>query len=96
MTEQLRHFDAADQLDSEGKIVAYLDACAEDDDPQLMVAALGQMARARNMMELARQTGITRAGLYKALSGEGNPSFATVVKVADSLGLQLSFKAKPE
>lgn len=95
MTEQLRHFDVADQLDSEERIAAYLDACAEDNDPQLMVVALGQVARARNMMELARRTGMTRAGLYKALSGEGNPSFATVVKVADSLGLQLSFKAKP-
>jgi probable addiction module antidote protein len=64
----------------------------EDGDPALITAALGDIARARNLSQLARDTGMSREGLYKALSGEGNPSFATVMKVARALGLRLSFK----
>ena len=62
----------------------------EDGDPALIAAALGDIARARNMSQLARDTGMTREGLYKALSGEGNPSFATVTKVARALGFKLT------
>jgi len=59
----------------------------------LITQALGTIAHARNMSQLARDTGLTREGLYKALSAEGNPSFATVVKVASELGLRMTFKA---
>ena len=67
-------------------------SCIEDagDDPAFIVHALGVIARARNMSQLARDTGLTREGLYKALSPEGNPSFATVAKVAKALGLQIT------
>jgi probable addiction module antidote protein len=82
-------FDTADYLDSEEDIAAYLTAVAEDDDPALMIAALGDVARARNMTRLAEQTGLTRMGLYKALSGEGNPSYATIAKVAHALGFKI-------
>ena len=61
----------------------------------LIAAALGDIARARNMSQLARDTGLTREGLYKALSGDGNPSFATVVKVAQALGLRMHFIPNP-
>jgi probable addiction module antidote protein len=62
---------------------------AGGDDPAYIAHALGVIARARSMSQLARDTGLTREGLYKALSGEGNPSFATVLKVAHALGLKL-------
>lgn len=85
-----RRWDAANYLESEEDIAEYLAAVTEDGDPALIAAALGDIARARNMSQLARDTGMTREGLYKALSGEGNPSFATVAKVARALGLKLA------
>lgn len=90
--ETFTRWDAADHLKSEKDIAAYLDACAEENDPTLMAAALGDVARARNMSQLARDTGLTREGLYKALSEEGNPSLATVMKVAHALGLRVTFR----
>ena len=85
-----RRWDAANYLESEEDIAEYLAAVTEDGDPALIAAALGDIARARNMSQLARDTGMTREGLYKALSGEGNPSFATVTKVARALGFKLT------
>jgi len=82
-------YDTADYLETEQDIAAYLDAIAEDDDPHLLMAALGDVARARNMSQLAGQTGLSRTGLDKALSGQGNPSYATVAKVAHALGLKI-------
>lgn len=86
-------WDAADLLQNEDDIALYMEAAMEDGDPALITAALGDVARARNMSQLARDTGLTREGLYKALSGEGNPSFATVLKVAHALGLKLTFQS---
>jgi probable addiction module antidote protein len=91
--ETFTRWDAAEHLRSEEEIAAYLHACAEEDDPQLMLAALGDVARARGIMNLAHQTGLTRMGLYKAFSGAGNPSYATVAKVAHALGLKISVSA---
>ena len=73
-------------------MVAYLQACLEEapDDAALLAAALGDIARARGMMGLAKETGLTREGLYKALSMEGNPSLGTVLKVLKALGLKLT------
>ncbi|MBW7837741.1 MAG: putative addiction module antidote protein [Sphingomonadales bacterium] len=87
-------YDTADYLKSEEDIIAYLEAVMEegDDDPTYIAHALGVVARARNMSQLARDAGMSREGLYKALSEDGNPSFATIVKVAHALGLRLSFK----
>ena len=69
----------------------YLDACLEEagDDAAFIAKALGNIARARGMTQLARETGMCRESLYKALSGDGNPSFATVLKVIKALGVQL-------
>ncbi|TWH63882.1 putative addiction module antidote protein [Azomonas agilis] len=92
MTEKFSRYDAADHLRTEEEITLYLEAVMEEGDPALIAAALGDVARARNMSQLARDTGMTREGLYKALSGEGNPSFATVMKVAHALGLKLTFQ----
>ena len=90
MTEKFSRFDAAEYLDSEEDIRLYLEACQEDGNPALVAAALGDIARARNMTHLAKAVGMTRAGLYKALSADGNPSFATVSKVAEALGLKIT------
>ena len=88
-------WNSAAYLETERDIGAYLDACVEEagDDPAFLAHALGVVARARNMSQLARDTGLTREGLYKALAADGNPSFATVLKVASALGLKISFKS---
>ncbi|GFE77822.1 putative addiction module antidote protein [Novosphingobium sp. FGD1] len=85
-------YDPADFLKSEADIAAYLDAAAEDGDTAVIAAALGDVVRARNLSKLSRDTGLSREGIYKALSGEGNPSFATIGKIADALGLRISFQ----
>jgi probable addiction module antidote protein len=90
-----RPYDAATYLRTEQECALYLQAAIDesDGDPALVVGALGDLARARGMMQLARDTGLTREGLYKALSPEGNPSFATVMKVCKALGLKLHMEA---
>ena len=87
--KQATAYDAAEFLETDEEIVAYLNAALEDGDPALLSAALGDIARARGMSQLARDTGITRDGLYKALSPTGNPSFSTVQKVVNALGYRL-------
>ena len=88
---QTRPYDAVAYLKTGRDCALYLQAAIDksDSDPALVIAALGDIARARGMMQLARETGLTREGLYKALSPEGNPSFATVMKVCKALGLKL-------
>ena len=94
MAEAFSRFDAADYLETAEDIAAYLDAAAEDGDPAALVTALGTVARARNMSQLARDVGMTREGLYKAFSPGGNPSFGTVAKVAHALGVEVSLKPR--
>ena len=91
MTQKLSKWDSAQYLKSEEDMLAYFEACLEEagDDPAFIAKALGNIARARGMTQLARDTGLGRESLYKALSGEGNPSFATILKVTRALGLQL-------
>lgn len=96
MEVKFSRYDTADYLKTEDDITAYLDAVMEDGDPALIAAALGDVARARNLSQLARDVGMSRQGLDKALSGDGNPSFATVVKVAQALGLRLALKPTHE
>ena len=89
--EKFSRYDTADYLKTEEDMVAYLEACMEEagDDPTYIAAALGTVARAHGMMRLAKETGLTREGLYKALSADGNPSLGTVLKVVKALGLKL-------
>jgi probable addiction module antidote protein len=82
-------YDAAQYLETDEDIAAYLEAALEDGDPALIAAALGDIARARGMTDVARTTGLGRESLYKALSSDGNPEFATVMKVIKALGLRL-------
>ena len=90
-TIKTRRWDSAEYLQTEEQIAAYLDACFEEagDDAGFIAKALGNVARARGMTQLARETGLGRESLYKALSGEGNPSFSTILKVMSALGLKL-------
>lgn len=89
----LRKWDVVDHLKTEEDMALYLEACFEEGDPALVAAALGDIARARGISQLARDTGLTREGLYKALSADGNPSFATIMTVTKALGISLHVKA---
>ncbi|MGB8183204.1 MAG: addiction module antidote protein [Stellaceae bacterium] len=93
MARKTRRWDAAETLKTKRDIAAYLDAVLEDGDPDLLKAALGDVARSKGMTEIAHATGLGRANLYKALSPDGNPEFATVARVLKALGLRLSIAA---
>lgn len=89
---QTRPFDAANYLNTEEEMAEYLRAVIEDGDTSLLAAALGDIARARGMTQLARDTGLSRESLYKSLSGERSPSSETLFKVVRALGFQLTVK----
>lgn len=84
-----RPFDAAEYLDSPEAIAAYLSEAFETNDPSYITEALGTVARARGMSAIAKEAGLSREHLYKALSSEGRPEFGTVMKVLASLGVHL-------
>jgi len=88
-----QRWDVAELLKDEKDVAMYLEAALEDGDPRIVTAAIGDIARARGMMQLARDTGLTREGLYKAFGPNGNPSFATVMKVARALGVKFTAQA---
>jgi len=88
-TTATRPWDAADHLENEDDMAAYLEAAFEEGDPSLIAAALGDIARAKGMTQIARETGLGRESLYKSLSAQGNPELATILKVVAALGLQL-------
>ncbi|WP_186472910.1 addiction module antidote protein [Synechococcus sp. BMK-MC-1] len=85
-------YDVAETLRTPDEMAAYLEACIEeaDGDAAFIAKALGDIARAQGMTQIARQTGLSRESLYKALSGDRSPSFDTVLKVVSALGLKLS------
>src|SRR3989304_3494642 len=85
-----KKYDVVEYLETEDDMAAYLQAALEDGDPALVIHALGNIARARGMSQIARDTGLRRESLYKALSPEGNPEFATVLKVVQALGIKLN------
>jgi probable addiction module antidote protein len=94
MTTKLYEYDVAKHLRTSEEMAAYLEAAIEesDGDAGFIAKALGDIARAKGMAELSRETGLGRESLYKALSSEGNPQLSTVLKVAKALGLQLHVK----
>jgi len=89
-SEKFERFDAADYVDDLGDVAAYLEIALEAsaDDPTAVPRALGVIARSQNMSELARRVDMSRDGLYKALSEEGNPTWSTILKVTNALGLR--------
>jgi probable addiction module antidote protein len=88
---KLKKWDSAQYLKTEEDMALYLDACLQEagDDAAFIAKALGHIARAKGMSQVAREAGLGRESLYKALSGEGNPSLATILKVTAALGIQL-------
>ena len=95
MSETFTRWDAAEHLRTPEDARLYLEACAEEDpgDGSLIRAALNDIARSGNMSRLARETGMSREGLYKALSENGNPSFATVMRITRALGMHVRITA---
>ena len=89
-TLKLRKWDSAEHLKTDEDMAAYLEACLQEagDDAAFIAKALGNIARAKGMTQLSKDTGLGRESLYKALSGEGTPSFATILKVTHALGLK--------
>jgi probable addiction module antidote protein len=87
---ETKPFDPAEYLDDSESIAAYMTDALESDDPAFVADALGVVARARGMSEVAREAGVSRESLYRALSTGGNPEFATVLRVVRALGLRLS------
>ena len=89
-TPKLSKWDSAEHLKTDEDMAAYLEACLEEagDDAAFIAKALGNIARSKGMTQLSKDTGLGRESLYKALSGEGNPSFATILKVTHALGLK--------
>jgi probable addiction module antidote protein len=94
MKPGFKKYDVVDYLKSDEEMVMYLEACFEEagDDAAFIAAALGDIARAKGMSTIAAETGLTREGLYRTLSKDGNPSFSAVLKVMKAMGLKL----KPE
>jgi probable addiction module antidote protein len=90
-TMKTRTWDVSEHLDSEEAIAAYLNAAIDDGDPTLIQAALGDIAKAKGMSQIARESGMGRQSLYKSLDEDGNPSFTTIINVAKALGLKLTF-----
>ena len=84
-----RPWDPAEHVETAEDMVAYLEAALEQDDPQLVAAVLGDIARAKGMTKVAQEAGLGRESLYKSLSTSGNPEFATILKVVRALGLRL-------
>ena len=86
---KLTTFDAAQHLKTNQEMAVYLDEMLSENAPAMITHALGVIARAKGMTQLAKETGVSREGLYKALSSDGNPEFSTVLKVIKALGLTL-------
>ena len=90
---ETRPFDIAEQLDSPEIVAAYLEECLQDEDPRVFLVALGDVARARGMTDIARLTGLGRQSLYKAFNGQAEPRFDTVLKVLRALDIKLAVAA---
>ncbi|EGK3594759.1 putative addiction module antidote protein [Salmonella enterica] len=88
---KIKEYDIAEHLNNEEEMQMYLNEIMEDGEPSLVLSALGDIARARNMSQLSREVGMSREGLYHALSGKGNPTFSAMMKITKALGLKLHF-----
>lgn len=87
---QITPFETSEHLLSEEDMALYLEAALEEGDSQLIITALGNIAKAKGMTQIAKDTGLRRESLYKALSPKGNPEFSTILKVIHALGMKLS------
>lgn len=95
MKERITEFDASAYLDSDEAIAQYLTAILDEDDPDLFLAAVGDIAKARGMMQIAREAGVGRESLYKALAPGARPRYDTILKVLHALGVKLTITVRP-
>jgi probable addiction module antidote protein len=93
---KITNLDVSEYLDSEESIAAYLSAIIDEGDPQLLLAAISDVAKARGMAKIASDSGLGRESLYKALKPESKPRFETILKILNSLGVKIQFNAKEE
>ena len=93
MSEKVTNFDFSEYLKDEKTIAAYLSAIVEENDPKLLLAAIGDIAKARGMAKIASDSGLGRESLYKALNSEAKPRFDTIIRVLNSLGVEIGFNA---
>ncbi len=89
MALKTTRWDASEYLDSDEAIAAYLNAAFEDGDPGFIAASIGHVAKAKGMSQIARETGLSRENLYRALSDDGNPELSTMTKVMQALGMRI-------
>ena len=94
MPSKTTAYDVADYLTSDDRVAAYIELAMEEGDPKAIAAALGNVARARGMTQLAKDTGLTREALYRALAPDGNPTLATLAAVLDAMGLRMRVEPK--
>jgi probable addiction module antidote protein len=92
--ETVGKWDPAEFIDTKEDVIAHLTVALEDGDIKYLLKTMGAIARSEGMAQIARELGVTRMGLYKSLSPDGNPSFETVIKLLDILGFQLSIQQK--
>ena len=96
MALKTKPFDPAEYLDDDESIAAYLDEAMSTGDAKFIAKSLGVVARARGMTQIAKDTGLSRESLYRALGDDGNPEFATLLSVISALGLRLGVATKPQ
>ena len=87
-------YDPADYINSKETVIAFLEGALKENDPEFLLETIGHIARSKGMAKIARELGIDRAGLYKSLAPDGNPSFKTVFKLLDILGLRVRLEQK--
>jgi probable addiction module antidote protein len=87
-------WDPAEVIDTKEDVIAFLEVALEENDPDFLLRTIGHIARSKGMTQIARELGVTRKGLYKSLAPDGNPSFKTVYKLLDILGLRMKLEKK--
>jgi probable addiction module antidote protein len=85
-------WDPAEDIETKEDVIGILEAALEENDPEFLLSVIGDIARSKGMAEIAKELNLDRAGLYRSLSSDGNPSFITVVKVLSNLGFRLSIQ----
>jgi len=87
-------WDPAEVLTTKGRVIAYLEVALEENDPDFLLSVIGDIARSKGMSQIARELNLDRKGLYRSLAPDGNPSFKTVFKLLDILGLRIRLEQK--
>jgi len=87
-------WDPAELITTKGRVIAFLEEALEENDPDFLLETIGHIARSKGMVQIAKELGVDRVGLYKALAPDGNPSFKTVYKLFDILGLRMKLEKK--